>query len=102
MPSLNDPFVLPRRLHRRAPFADRRAQWFLHIHVLARLAGVDRGQYMPVVVRAHNDRVNVLVVEQLPVVVIGQDLVTPELLPGRVQPVRVQIAHGHDPVPGAA
>jgi hypothetical protein len=60
---LDDAVVLPGGLDRRAALADRRAQGFFHVHVLAGLAGVDRGKHVPVADRADDHRVNVLVVQ---------------------------------------
>ena len=53
------------------PSAMVRRQRLLAVHVLARLAGVDRDQRVPVVGRGDDDRVDVLVVEQLAVVGVG-------------------------------
>ena len=57
-----------RRLDHLAAFGDRQRQRLLAVHVLARLAGVDRHQRVPVVGRGDDDGVDVLAVEQLAVV----------------------------------
>ena len=62
---LDDPFVLARRLDALAAFEHVVAARLLDVHVLARLAGPDRDQRMPVVAGGHRDRVQVLVLQRL-------------------------------------
>ena len=72
--------VLPRGLDHRLALGDVVADRLLDVHVLARLAGVDRRQGVPVVGRGDDHGVDVLGVEHLAVVAHGRRLVAPRLL----------------------
>ena len=67
-PNLADPLVLPCRLDHLAAFGDGEAHRFLAVNVLARLAGVDERQRMPMVRRGDDHRVDLFQVEHLAVV----------------------------------
>ena len=65
VPVWHDPVVLAGGLDHPPAFADVVADRLLDVDVLARLAGPDRGQGVPVVRRGDRDGVDVLVVEDL-------------------------------------
>ena len=65
---LHHALVLAGRLDHLAAFPDAPGGRLLDVHVLARLAGPDRLQGVPVVLRGEADRVDRLVVEQLALV----------------------------------
>ena len=67
---LHDPVVAPRRFHRQPALADVVRRRLLHVHVLARVAGIDGHEGVPVLGGADDDGLNVLVLEQLAVVAI--------------------------------
>ena len=94
---LHDAVVLAGGLDRGRPSPIEVRQRFLDVDVLARLAGVDRAQAVPVVVGGHDHRVDVLVVQQLPVVAVGGDGVVAGRLHALAEPLLIQIADGDDP-----
>src|SRR5208283_1123793 len=57
--------VLARGRHNLLGFEDVMSAWLLHIHILARLAGPDGLQSMPMVRGSDGDGVNGLVIEDL-------------------------------------
>jgi hypothetical protein len=61
--ALADATELARRLHDAPPFTDVMADWFLDIHILARLHRPDRRQRVPMVRRRNEHRGDRLVVE---------------------------------------
>ena len=63
---LDDPLVLASRVDHLAPFPDRDRQRLFDIHVLARLAGLDRGHGMPVVGGRHDDGIDVTTIQDAP------------------------------------
>ena len=93
---LDDPLVLAGRLDHLAAFEDVVGRGLLDVHVLARLAGPDRRQRVPVVGRGDDDRVDVLVVEQLAQVGVRLDarIVRAELLDLRHEMGLVAVAQG--------
>ena len=60
---LDDPIVLPRRLDHRPALDDRHGQRLLDVDVLARVAGGDHLDRVPVVGRGDHDGVDVLAIE---------------------------------------
>ena len=72
---LDDPAMLLGRLDHLPPFVDVVAPRLLDVHVLARLAGPDRRQGVPVVGRRDADHVDVLAVEDAAEVGLGLGLV---------------------------
>ena len=64
-PVLDDPLVLPRRFDRLAAFEDVVTARFFDVDVLARLAGPDRHQRVPVVRRGDGDGIEALVLQRL-------------------------------------
>ena len=93
---LHDAFVLPGGFDDGPAFADRGGQRFLDVHVLAGLAGVDAAKRLPLAVGGHDDRVDVLIVEQLAEIVVRSDLLAADLPAGPGQSLRVQIADCRD------
>ncbi len=71
---LRNALRLFRDLHHPPAFGDRQRQRLLHVHVLARPAGVDEHQGMPVVRCGDRDGVDIFRVEQLSVVVVFRGL----------------------------
>ena len=69
VPHLGDALVLLGRGHHGPPLGDPVRQRLLAVHVLAGLAGHDRGDRVPVVGRGDDDRVDVLAIEELAEVV---------------------------------
>src|SRR5262249_19430986 len=92
---LHDPLVLPRRLHNGAALADVVRQRLLYVDVLARLAGQDRGNGVPVVRRGDDHRVHVLAVEHLAEVAVRL-AARAGPLPGLGRVRLVDVAHGHE------
>ena len=80
---LDDAVVFFRGLDHLEAFIDVVGHWFLDVHVLAGLARPDGGERMPVVGRGGRNRVDVLVVEDLPDIGIGfglREVVPAEIL----------------------
>ena len=95
---LHDPFVFARRLNHFAPFPDVVTDRLLHVNVLARLHGQNRGERMPVVRCRDADGVEVLQFEQFADVREAFDLFVAlaELLDGGVQDCFVNVAQRDD------
>ncbi len=96
--ALDDAIGCARRLHQRLAFLDEQRERFLAINILARQTGFDGRQRMPVVRRGDQDRVNGLVLQQLPVIAKDRGLAASVLLDqrGRARGVGlVHIAYGH-------
>ncbi len=94
-PDLHHPVGAPRGVHHGPPFPHHEGQRLLDVDVLARLAGVDCLQRVPVVGGADGHRVEILEVEELPVVLELSGL-TARFLGGEVEVGLVQVAKGHD------
>jgi hypothetical protein len=94
MRGLDDAFVLRGRLDHLAALEDRVRRGLLDVDVLARLAGPNGRQRMPMVWGRDNDRIDVLIVQQLAQVGVGLDtrVVTLELVDLRHQVGLVAIA----------
>jgi hypothetical protein len=92
---LYHPAEAPRRAGHGASFAHHERQRLLHVHVLARLAGVDHLQRVPVIGGVDRHRVEVLQLEQLPVVLELPGL-SAHLLRGEIEVGLVQVAKRHD------
>ena len=95
VPHLGDAFVLERRGHHGASFADGVRERLLDKHVLARLAGLDGGQRVPVVRRGHHHGVEIFALQQLAEIVELFGLVALRLLDGRrggVEVLLIEIA----------
>src|SRR5207244_1295923 len=95
---LYDPFVAPGRLHHGPALGDGEAERLLAVDVLARLAGVDGDQGVPVIRRGDDHRIDVLEVEQLAVVGEGGAGLAGRLLHPRLgfrEPAFVHVADGH-------
>ena len=71
---LDDPVVLPRGLDHRPALGDRHRQRLLDVDVLARLAGGDHLDRVPVVGRGDHHRVDVLAIEERPEVLDARDV----------------------------
>ena len=67
-PQLDDTLILAGRRDHRAPFQDVVAVGFLDVHILAGLAGVDRGQGVPMIRRSDHQRVHAGILQRRPVV----------------------------------
>ncbi len=90
--------MLQRRVDHGAPLADGIRQRLLDEHVLARLAGMDRRQRVPVVRRGHHHRIQFFPLEQLAEVVELLGLLSLRLFDesrGAVEVRLIQIAHSH-------
>ena len=96
---LDDAAVLAGRGDHLPAFPDVVGEGLLDVDVLARLAGPDGGQGVPVVGRGDGHGVDGLVVEQLAEVAVGCDLFAPVLegLELVVQDLLVHVAQGGDP-----
>ncbi len=70
------------------------AAGFLDIHIFPGLAGPNRGQRMPVVCRGDGNRVNILILQQLPDVLIFFHAL--EILAPLLQYSLVDVAQGND------
>ena len=90
---LEDAFILADRLGHHSPFADGVAERLLAVDVLARLAGVDAGQIVPMLGRGVDDDVHVLAIQELPIVLIGIALVVGRPLVGASL---VEVGYGDD------
>jgi len=90
---LKHPLVLAHGLDHLAPLADRVAQGLLAVHVLARLAGMDAGQVVPVLGGGIDDDGHVLLVEQCAVVLVGLAAV---ILGPFGRALQIEVGHGHD------
>ena len=90
---LEHALVLADRLDHHASLADGVRERLFAVDVLARLAGMDAGQVMPMLRRGVHDDVHVLAIQQRAVVLVGRALV---VLRPRVRPAHVQIGHGDD------
>jgi hypothetical protein len=82
-----------------AAFRNRVADRFLHVHVLARLAGIDGHQRMPVIWRGDYQSVNVFAIQKLSD--IGETgyrsaVLVLELRDSLCEDFAVGIAEGHD------
>ena len=91
---LKHAMVFAHGLDHHSPLADRMAQGLFAVHVLARLAGMDAGQVVPVLRRGIDDDVHVLAVQQRAVVLVGLAAIILGPLLGTLQ---IEIGHGHDP-----
>ena len=67
---LDDAIVTIHRTHHSANLVDGIGHGFFHIDVLARRAGIDHLQAMPVIGRTDNNGVHIRIVEQGPIVTI--------------------------------
>ena len=97
VPHLGDALVLQRRGDHGAAFADGVRQRLLHEHVLARLAGLDGGQRVPVVRRGHHHGVEIFALQQLSEVVVRIGFVALRLFHrrhGGIEMLLVEIADG--------
>ncbi len=70
-PHLHHPVILPGRLHHLEALGDAVGQRLLHVNVLARLARRDGDRTVPVVRRGHHDYVNILALQNAPVVAVS-------------------------------
>ena len=101
---LDDPVVLPRRVDHRPALDDRHRQRLLDVHVLARPAGGDHLDGVPVVGRRDHDGVDVLAIEHRAEVLDARDVpldrrhLGDRACPGR----RIADRSGHRPRTGRA
>ena len=72
--NLDDPIVLAGRLDHRPAFDDRHRERLLDIDILARLAGGDHLDRVPVVGRCDHDGVDILAIEDRPEVLDPRDV----------------------------
>ena len=93
---LHDAMVLLGGLNHGAAFTDGVRQRLLNVHILAGLAGVDRGQGMPVLVGRHDHRLDVLDLEQFAVVMERLDLLAAGQFASCRRPRVVHVRDGND------
>ena len=91
VPHLGDALVLERGSHHGAAFADGVGERLLDEDVLARLAGVDGGQGVPVVRRGHHHGVEIFALQKLAEIVELLGLVPLRLLDGRGGGIEVRL-----------
>ena len=77
---LDDPVVAPGRLDHPPAFDDVVADGLFDVDVLARLAGQDRHERVPVIGRGDGDRVDVAIVEHPPEIGLGLRVAAPSFL----------------------
>ena len=84
------------------PFADRVAERLFQVDVLAGAAGGDHRQHVPLLVGGDDDRVDVLVLEQLAVVAVGGDAVAAGEFAALSEVLGVHVADGGESSSGQA
>jgi hypothetical protein len=92
-PDLHGDLVLVGRGHHRLAFLDRAAGRLFHVDVLAALGRVDRLHAMPMVGRPDHDGVDILSLQEMPIVAVGRS--AGQILQRSGQPVFVHVAHRH-------
>ena len=93
-PDLHDTIGSPRGLEHHASFPDAIRYRLLHIHVLARQAGIDAHQRVPVIGSRNHDRLDTAVLKQFAVIVICRGLAAGHAQ-SAVEMRPIDIAHGH-------
>ncbi len=97
---LHNAAVLARRLDRKRTLANRVAQRFFKVNVFARLAGCDHLRDMPLLVAGDDNRVDVLVLEQLAEVPVCRNALPAGTFPSIGQVLRVHVANRDKPCAG--
>ena len=65
-----------------SPFTDRQSQGFLHVNILARLAGQNGWHGVPVIGRSDVDGMNIIAFEDPPKIFVGLGSVRSKTFPG--------------------
>ncbi len=89
---LNRHLVVMRGTHHRRAFLDRAARRFLHVHMFAGLARMDHLHGVPMIGSRNHHRIDVLALDDIPVVAIRHDARS-KLLQRIAQPIFIHIAH---------